>query len=186
MVARIAPAEPPFAEGIQSSLDRVMRGRPPLRLFTTLARDPRLFQKFFAGGLLDPGNLTLRQRELVIARTTSLCKSEYEWGVHIALFAARAGIDDAQILSLACGRPQDACWTHEERLLLALCDMLHADCTIDDALWQSLASAFSDEAMLELLMLAGFYRTVSYLTNALRLPNEAGSAPLHSLRCQGG
>ena len=26
--------------------------------------------------------------------------------------------------------------------------------------------------MLELLMLAGFYRTVSYLTNALRLPLE--------------
>jgi hypothetical protein len=30
--------------------------------------------------------------------------------------------------------------------------------------------------MLELLMLAGFYRTVSYLTNALRLPAEPGSA----------
>jgi hypothetical protein len=30
----------------------------------------------------------------------------------------------------------------------------------------------SDEALLELLMLAGFYHTVSYLTNALRLPLE--------------
>ena len=35
-----------------------------------------------------------------------------------------------------------------------------------------LRATFSDEAMLELLMLAGFYRTVSYLTNALRLPLE--------------
>ena len=38
-----------------------------------------------------------------------------------------------------------------------------------------LQSAFSDEGILELLMLAGFYRTVSYLTNALRLPAEPGT-----------
>jgi hypothetical protein len=30
--------------------------------------------------------------------------------------------------------------------------------------------------MLELLLLAGFYRTVSYLTNALRLPPEPYAA----------
>jgi alkylhydroperoxidase family enzyme len=175
MTARIAPAEPPFAAGIQSALDGLMRGKPPLRLFTTLARDPRLFQKFFAGGLLDRGHLSLRQRELVIARTTALCKSEYEWGVHIALFAAHAGFDDAQVASLAVGQAQDACWTDEDRLLLALCDMLHAECDVDAALWRSLQSAFSDEGILELLMLAGFYRTVSYLTNALRLPAEPGT-----------
>lgn len=58
--------------------------------------------------------------------------------------------------------------------------MLHADCTVDDTLWQSLKTAFSDEGILELLMLAGFYRTVSYLTNALRLPAEPGSASLPS------
>ncbi|MGJ7512449.1 hypothetical protein [Variovorax sp. GT1P44] len=75
MTVRITPAEPPFPAGIQSLLDGLMRGKPPLVLFTTLARDPRLFQKFFAGGLLDRGNLTLRQRELVIARTTALCRS---------------------------------------------------------------------------------------------------------------
>jgi alkylhydroperoxidase family enzyme len=39
-----------------------------------------------------------------------------------------------------------------------------------------LRERFSEQALLELLMLAGFYRTVSYLTNALRLPLEAGAA----------
>jgi len=157
-----------------------MRGKPPLVLFTTLARDPRLFQKFFAGGLLDRGNLTVRQRELVIARTTALCRSEYEWGVHIALFASQVGFDEAQVISLASGQPQDACWSVGDRLLMELCDVLHAHCTVDDALWQSLKSSFSDEGILELLMLAGFYRTVSYLTNALRLPAEPGSASFPS------
>lgn len=176
MTARIAPALPPFPAEIQSSLDSLMPGKPPLVLFTTLARDPRLFQKFFAGGLLDRGNLTLRQREIVIDRTTALCKSEYEWGVHIAAFAAHVGLSKTQIDSLANGEPKDACWSDDEKLLLRLCDQLHADCTIDDDLWQAVAATYTSEAILELLMLAGFYRTVSYLTNALRLPLEPGAA----------
>jgi alkylhydroperoxidase family enzyme len=175
--ARIAPATPPYGPTIQNALDRIMPpGMPPLALFTTLARDPRLFGKFFAGGLLDRGHLTLRQRELVIDRITALCGSEYEWGVHVAIFAARAELDDAQIRSLARGGPDDPCWSTEDRLLLRLCDALHRDCNVDDALWQGLATRFGDEALLELLLLAGFYRTVSYLTNALRLPLEAGAA----------
>ena len=74
------------------------------------------------------------------------------------------------------GGPDDACWSDDDRLLLRLCDALHAQCTLDDTLWSPLRGRFSEEAMLELLMLAGFYRTVSYLTNALRLPLEADAA----------
>jgi alkylhydroperoxidase family enzyme len=172
MTARIAPAAPPFPTEIQSALDRIMRGKPPLRLFTTLARDPRLFHKFFSAGLLDRGHLTLRQRELVIFRTCALCRSEYEFGVHAAAFAAHAALDETQLRSLAHDGPAGACWSDDERALLRMCDALHATCTIDDELWQQLASGFSPEALLELLLLAGFYRTVGYLTNALRLPLE--------------
>ena len=116
MDARIAPAEPPFPAEVQAWLDRTMPpGKPPLRLFTTLARDPRLFGKFFAAGLLDRGHLSLRQREIVIARTTALCRSEYEWGVHIAIFGARVGFTPVQMRSLVHGGPDDDCWTAPEQ-----------------------------------------------------------------------
>jgi alkylhydroperoxidase family enzyme len=178
MSARLSPAEPPFGAEIQGWLDRTMPpGKPPLALFTTLARDPRLFSKFFAAGLLDRGHLTLRQREIVIMRTTALCRSEYEWGVHVAAFGGHVGVDAAQATSLIHGDPDDACWAPQERWLLRMCDALHHDCTLDDTTWQSLrSSGFGDGAMLELLMLAGFYRTVSYLTNALQLPLEPDAA----------
>ncbi len=177
MTARMAPAQPPFPPEIQSAIDRIMPpGMPPLVLFTTLAREPRLFGKFFSGSLLDRGQLTLRQREIVIHRSTALCRSEYEWGVHATIFAARVGLDAAQLASTVNGGPDDACWSDDDRPLLGLCDALHRDCTIDDGLWHLLRQRFSEEALLELLMLAGFYRTVSYLTNALRLPLEAGAA----------
>lgn len=177
MTARISPASPPFDVSIQAELDKIMGGGPPLVLFTTMARDPRLFSRFFGGGLLDRGNLTLRQREIIIDRTTALCRSEYEWGVHVAIYGTRVGLDSEQIRSLVHGGPFDPCWTEEERTMLRLCDALHTDCTIDDELWRALKDCdLSDEALLEMLMLAGFYRMVSYLTNALRLPLEKSAA----------
>ena len=176
MPARIPPASPPFDPEVAEFIDRTMRGQPPLLLFATVARDPRLAKKFFAGGLLDRGNLTVRQREIVIDRTTALCRSEYEWGVHVAVYAAKAGLTEEQVRSTVAGSADDACWSQEDRLLIRLCDALHRDCDVDDELWSALRAAFTENAILELLMLAGFYRTVSYLANALRLPRESAGA----------
>ena len=172
MTARIAPALPPFEPDIADRIDQTMRGQPPLQLFTTMARDPRLCRKFFSASLLDRGHLSLRQREIVIDRTTALCGSEYEWGVHITGFAKAAGLTPEQIHSTVLGSASDTCWNEEEKLLIRLCDALHLQCAIEDELWSSLSAIFSENALLELLMLTGFYRTVSYLTNAIRLPLE--------------
>jgi alkylhydroperoxidase family enzyme len=173
---RIAPAAPPYPPEVQAWLDRTLPpGQPPLALFATLARDPRLFGKFFAAGLLDRGHLTLRQREIVIDRVTALCGCEYEWGVHVAIFGARVGLDAAQLASLVHGGAADACWSDEERSLVRLADALHASCDVDDALWRELRERFGENALLE-LQLAGFYRTTSYLANALRLPPEPQAA----------
>lgn len=170
MVARIVPAPEPFDAAVAQIISHTMQGRPPLQLFTTLARDARLAKKFFAGSLLDKGNLTIRQREIVIDRTTALCRSEYEWGVHVELFSASAGLTEEQVRATVHGSADAPCWTDEERLLIRLCDSLHGSCDVDDALWADLQRTFTDETVIELLMLAGFYRTVSYLTNAVRLP----------------
>lgn len=55
---------------------------------------------------------------------------------------------------------------------MAMVDSLHDHCDIAAPLWQEARAHFSEEAIMEILMLAGFYRMVSYLTNALRLPCE--------------
>ena len=151
-------------------------GQEPLVLFTILARDERLFERFTGGGLLDRGHLTLRQREIVIDRVTASCGSEYEWGVHVTMFAEKAKLTGEQIVSIQRGGAQDPCWEPAEALLIRLCDALQADCDVDDALWAAMAAHFDAEALIELLLLAGFYRTVSYLTNALRLPVEPWAA----------
>jgi alkylhydroperoxidase family enzyme len=174
MSARIPPLDPPYAADLQEFFGRIMSpGIPPLVLFTTLARDPRLFERFRGGSLLDKGHLTLRQREIVIDRVTAQCRSEYEWGVHIAFFAERAGIDEAMQRSLVHGSGEDSCWSTAERAIIRACDELNATADLTDEGWDDLREHLTAMAVVEIVMLAGFYRTVSYLTNSLRLPLES-------------
>ena len=49
---------------------------------------------------------------------------------------------------------------------------------MSDALWQELAREWSDEQLLELLVLAGWYRAISYVCNAARVPREDWAARL--------
>lgn len=175
--ARIEPAQPPFPEAVQQMFERTMPpGVPPLVLFTTLARSERALSRFMAGGLLDTGPLGMRERELMIDRTCARCGSEYEWGVHIAFFGSRAGLTKEQIAGTVAARIDPALWSERDRLVFRLADALYETSSIGDELWSALARIFSEEQILELILLAGFYRTVSYLTNGLRLPLEGYGA----------
>ena len=78
--ARIAPMAPPYSKPVRQAFAQIMRGAPPLLLFRTLAHNPRVLTRMIAGGLLDRGSISLRQRELMILRTTARCGAEYELG----------------------------------------------------------------------------------------------------------
>lgn len=175
-MSRMVPASPPYAPRIQQRFDTMPPGLEPLFLFRVLARDERLFSRFFGGSLLDPGQITLREREIVILRVCANNRSEYEWGVHVSIFAEQAGLNAEQVaatLSPDTGLPV---WSARDQLLLRLCDELHHGTTVSDALWSELAANWSEEARLELLMLVGFYRLVSTLTNSLQMPLESYAA----------
>jgi alkylhydroperoxidase family enzyme len=175
-MSRIQPLQPPYADDVQQSFDMVMKGQQPLLLFRTLAASPRAWAKFRAGSLLDRGPLTLRDREIVIDRTTALAGCEYEWGVHVAVFAERARLTDEQILATRNAGPDASCWSDAERALIAAVDALHGRATLDQAEFDRLRQYYDDAQIFEILLLCGFYRTVSYVANALDLPLEPKAA----------
>jgi alkylhydroperoxidase family enzyme len=175
-MSRLAPLEPPYAPELGGQFDRIMRGAPPLLLFRTIARSPRAWQKFSAGGLLDRGPLSLREREIVIDRTCARTACEYEWGVHIAAFAAAARFTDEQVRATVLGEATDPCWSVAEQALLAAVDALHWRATLSDAEFAALSAHYDEAQILEIMLLCGFYRTVSYLANGLALPLEANGA----------
>lgn len=174
---RIAPAEAPYPPRIADELARVMpKGVEPLVLFRTMAKSPRVFEKMFAGGLLDKGPLSLRQREIVIDRTTARLGCEYEWGVHIAFFAERVALDAEQISAVVHGPADAACWSADEQALLTAVDDLVDRRTIGDGSWSSLRAHFDEAQILEAIALVGYYHTISFLCRALDLPLERYAA----------
>jgi alkylhydroperoxidase family enzyme len=173
MSERIAPAPGPYPATVQEALNKLMPpGVPPLVLFRVLARDERLFTRFMGAGLLDRGNLSIREREIVILRVCANNRSEYEWGVHAAGYGRKAGFTSAHLKASVHGDADDGCWSDRECVLLRLCDALQTTTEIDEELWRELRAHYAEEAILELLMLAGQYRMVSIITNGLRLPLE--------------
>ena len=135
-----------------------------------------MFGRIFAGGLLDKGPLSLRQREIVIDRTTARLGCEYEWGVHIALFAGKVGFGETEIAATVSGSSDAACWTTEEEALVALVDDLVEQRTVSDATWSALTAHFDETQILEAIALVGYYHTISFLCRGLSLPLEAWSA----------
>ena len=175
-MSRIAPLEPPYEPEIAGQFDRIMRGAPPLMLFRVIASSPRAWEKFRAASLLDGGPLTLREREIVIHRTCALTKCEYEWGVHVAIFAKAAELTEEQIQATVLEGAAASCWSASEQALIAAVDALHVRATLSGAEFKALSAHYDDVKIFEIILLCGFYRTVSYLANGLDLPLEEKAA----------
>lgn len=173
---RIAPLAPPYPPEIHTQFDRIMRGAPPLVLFRVMAGHARAWDKFRAGSLLDPGPLSLRQREIVIDRTCALNGCEYEWGVHVAIFAEPARLTEDEVRATVEGDANSSCWSPAEQALIAAADALHHRATFTDAEFSALSAHYDEAQILEIMLLCGFYRTVSYLANGLQLPLEENAA----------
>src|SRR3984893_1816550 len=175
-MSRIAPLQPPYEAEIQGQFDRIMRGASPLMLFRVTAGNARAWEKFRAGGLLDRGPLSLKEREIVIDRTCALTRCEYEWGVHVTTFAQAAHLTEEQVRATVHGPADAPCWSAAEQALIATVDALHARATLSDAEFGALSAHYDDAKIFEIILLCGFYRTVSYLANGLDLPPEAKAA----------
>jgi alkylhydroperoxidase family enzyme len=173
---RIAPLQLPYSPEIQAQFDRIMRGTPPLVLFRVMAGNDRAWEKFRAGSLLDRGPLSLREREIVIDRTCARTGCEYEWGVHVATFAEAAHLTEEQVRATVLGTATDACWSKEEQALIAAVDALHEGATLNESEFKALSAHYDEAKIFEIILLCGFYRTVSYLANALALPLEEKAA----------
>ncbi|GHI04153.1 carboxymuconolactone decarboxylase [Streptomyces cellostaticus] len=176
---RIEPLTPPYAEDADAALE--LLGHAPIQLFRVWARRPELARGIAGWGryyFSRSSALTIRQRELVIDRTTALCGADYEWGVHVAGFAEKAELNPGQLTSLAFGRPDDDCWEAADRAVLEAVDELHATFDLSDETWATLTAAVGDDAALDLVMVCGWYHAISFAVRALRLPLEPGTVPI--------
>lgn len=167
---RIPPAEPPYSPAIETMLAKWMSRSPDretLKIFRTFAVHEDLAPRtgILGAGLLGHPRVTPWEREIVIHRMTARCGAEYEWGVHATAIGRPLGFTDEHIWALVHGAPEHPVWNERERLLVRLADELHAATDLSDGLWNELVRYWRNDQLLELVITAGWYRTVSLVVN---------------------
>lgn len=178
MLPRIEPAAPPYAPRVAELLRAMMpAGSPvePLALFRAFALHTELAEGMRALGgvvLSRALGLPMREREIVIHRVCARAGCEYEWGVHAVFFAPRVELTAEQLRATVHGDATDPVWPARESLLIRLADAIvdHAD--VPDDLWAELEAAWTGPQLVALLVLAGWYRTIAGIANALRISPE--------------
>jgi alkylhydroperoxidase family enzyme len=175
-VPRIEPLSPPYEPELERLLVR-MTGTDevePLKLFRTLAVHEEIVSRMrpLGSALLAHPTIEPRDREIVIHRTTARCGAEYEWGVHAVAFGRPLGLDDAQLAATVHGAADDPAWSEHDRLLIELVDELDDTATVSDGLWSRLAAVWSPLQLVELVVLAGWYRLISQVVNACGVEHE--------------
>lgn len=176
-MSRITPQDPPYSDKTQKLFDLAMpEGMEPLSLFRVMARSERLLPRFMKAGVLDRGPVPIRDREIVIHRTTARCEAEYEWGVHVNAFGRPLELGEDVLRAIVHGDATDPAFNARQACLVRMCDELHDTSTLGDEVWDQLRAHFDEIQILELIYTVGMYHTVSFLVNGLDLENEAFGA----------
>jgi len=184
-IPRIQPLSPPYEKEAEESLRKWMppgAALEPLNIFRTLQRNAPMADRLRGLGSYILGRkslLDIRHRELLILRTCALCGAEYEWGVHAAAFRAQAGLGEKDIAATVSEARVHIANTSEpsnDSLVLCIAEELHGSATISDELWDRLKQSWSDEQIMEMMLVCGFYHFISFFVNSARLELEPWQA----------
>ena len=174
--SRLTPVDMANAEGELAEIlgSALTHDGTPLNIFGVLGLHPKLLKRFnlLGGFILNKGLLPERERELVILRVGANAQAEYEFGQHTVI-GLRCGLTEDEIAALT-GDPSAHPWSDDDLALIALADDLHADDCVRDETWSSLAARWTDAELVELLIVAGFYRLVSGFLNSAGVQLDDG------------
>ena len=112
--------------------------------------------------------LSNRVRQVVILTVGAVWNSDYERYAHSAV-AKKAGLPEDAIQALCKGEPTTAL-TQEEQVAQRFTRQITEAHKVDDQLYAEAVAAFGTEGIVDLLILAGCYDTVSSLLNAFQVP----------------
>ncbi len=179
---RLPLRAPPYEPEVQAAVDSTaFKGLSPLNLRLALANHPKLGPAFqaMAHVVLFKCALPERDREIAIIRTGALTRSEYEWGMHVSIYAARCGLSREQVSELTCAGRWDelsaALWTERERLIVRMVDEIHHHSTMADDTWAALNAHWPQDQVIELIFSSAFYHMAAFFLNTAAVPLEDGS-----------
>lgn len=159
-------------------VDGVRKPREDADSLEILIRHAELYTAHLEVGkkFLSDGEMSIRDRELAILRIGWLSQAPFEWGSHVVI-AKRNGVTSEEIERVIEGSAA-AGWSDHDRAIVRAMEELHFDSMVRDETWEVLARTYSDKQLMEILVLAGQYKTVAYMQNSLRLRIPPGKEGL--------
>ncbi|MFE7421082.1 carboxymuconolactone decarboxylase family protein [Rhodococcus sp. NPDC057529] len=139
---------------------------PDRNLPCTLVRHPHFFEPWSMLGVrFRTGELPLHDRELVTLRVAHRVGSPYEWAHHTRS-ARISGVSDTEIDAVVVG-PSDPSWNALTAAKLQAVDDIYRNQRISAETWEIIAQEYSDQQLIELLMLIGFYSMTGWILNSI-------------------
>jgi alkylhydroperoxidase family enzyme len=121
--------------------------------------------------LMFRNTLNARVRELVILRNGWRTRSEYEFCQHVRV-SRDLKMSDEEILGV---RDPGNCPAYSEidRAVIRMADELLDNSEVSAETWSILEKAFSSEELVELLLVAGFWRMIAGYLKTAKVPLDA-------------
>jgi len=154
---------------------------PKLNIFGIMAHGDRLLPEFskFGGYLLNRTKLDPILREIAIIRVGILSKAKYEVHQHDQI-GRQLGMSEPLIQACREGAGS-AALDATQRLVMAFTDDVVAHVRASDATYDPLAKVLSAQEMQELVMVIGFYMTVSRFLENFDVEIEETGPPADQL-----
>jgi 4-carboxymuconolactone decarboxylase len=139
-------------------------------------RSPELAEQLIGNGLVFRERLALpaRFRELAILTMVRRSNCAYAWKRHESL-ALDAGVEGGVLASLAAGE-QPTFADPGDKIVYDVCDQLDRSRTLDDELYRRAVGHLGEQALTELIAVAGYYVMVAMTLNAFAVPLAEGDA----------
>ena len=145
--------------------------------FNMLLRSPNVGLRMFA--VLDylrfNTSLPRKLNEFAILIEARLWTSQVAWTVHYPL-ALKAGLSQAVADDLRVGK-RPASMQPDEAAVYEFCMDLAKDHAVSDATFKKVRELFSDQQIVDLIMVSGAYITLAMLSNTAEDATPGGNAP---------
>ena len=116
--------------------------------------------------------IPLREKELLILRTAWLSRGNFVWGRH-NITGRKAGLTDDEVSRITRG-PDAKGWSDFDTVLLRAADELHTSRFVTDTTWKRLAQRYSDNQLVEVVLIVANYTMLSMFQNTLGAQLEPG------------
>ena len=171
-MARVPPLPLDDAQpAVRTALERL----PPLAVFATVANAQGSFVNWlrFGGDCLNGELFDPVLRELAILRVARMTPGAgYEWAQHVPILLAVGGTDD-QVAALERDELDSPALGEDGRLVVRFTSQVVSECTPDEETYAAMSARFSNEELVQLLLVIGQYMMVGRIMATAQLEVDA-------------